>query len=316
MKISILMLSVALIILFIGTVNAAGYGNSNVSLSQNIINISQGGSASIGFKISLVSGSTWGTSLSITPLNSYITFSPNPPTNDPPYSGDIIIKVASNTPIGKYKFNVSAIGDDPSVSAVNLIVYVSKATSNTTKIVTPITTTTKPTNYFSVIFAIFIVEIAALLGLFYILKAKFSYYSKFMMIVSVIISLASALYLLIFDSLLRTAGMVHYDILIVFFIGTIALTYFIFTSKKNKYKTQILLGALSALFVLAMFLDAFLGLPLTSISGSTSYSLNYLFGFGSPSTNSTFSISLAFSLLLLSVTITAITSLLLYPKKR
>ena len=64
--------------------------------------------------------------------------------------------------------------------------------------------------------------------------------------------------------------------------------------------------------MLAMFLDAILGLPLTQVSGSMSYGFNYLFGFGAANTGSLYGTSFAFSLLLISVEITSVLSIFLY----
>ena len=141
------------------------------------------------------------------------------------------------------------------------------------------------------------------------MKKKFVKAANLAMLVSVVLSLAAAAYLLIYDSLLRNSGMLHYDILIVFFILTVVLAYLIYANKKMHKTALLVLGGLSALFVLAMFLDAILGLPLTSVSGSLSYGFNYLFGFGAPGTLSLYGVSFAFTVLLLSVTVTSILSL-------
>ena len=317
---SLIFLAVFSAILLVGVVYAAGYGTSKISLTQYSVNISQGGTATVGFTVSLATGSTWGTNVNVAPSNSYITLSPTPSYGDPSYSGDIAISVEGNTPPGEYTFNISATGDDPSTSPVSLIVYVSKASSVSPVVTTPPTTTTSttsaPANYFDYIVVVFIIIVIALLASIYALKKKFEKTSRVTMLVSIVISLASALYLLIYDSLLRTAGMLHYDILIVFFIGTLILSYLAYMNKKSRRTAELILGSLSLLFVIAMFLDALLGLPLTSVSSSMSYSINYLFGFGSAGTGSTFGISLVFSLLLLSVTVTGILALYSYLYKK
>jgi len=308
-----IIISFVLLVFVLGSVHAAGIGTSKVTLTQSSVNISQGSSANIGFTITLVSGTKWGTSLAESPSNNYITFSPSLSDQDPSYSGTLTVNVAKNTPPGTYTFNVSATGDDPSTSSVQLTVYVSKVNTTTPISVTPPTTTTaKPVNYFDYVGFIFIVIIAVILGLGFSMKKKFIKAANYTMLVSIVLSLIAAVYLLIYDSLLRNSGMLHYDILIVFFVLTIILAYLVYANKKMHRNALLVLGSLSALFVLAMFLDAILGLPLTSISGSLSYGFNYLFGFGAAGTASSYSISFAFSLLLLSVTATSLLSLLQY----
>ncbi|MCW1294116.1 MAG: hypothetical protein QXJ12_01740 [Candidatus Parvarchaeota archaeon] len=316
---SLIFIAVFSVILMIGVVHAVGYGTSKISLSQSSVNISQGGSASVTFTDSLTSGTYWGTNINIAPSSGYITLSASPSNGEPnpAFSGTITVTAAADTPPGVYTFNISATGDDPSSSPATLTVYVSKSNS-TAPIVTPAppVTSTATVNYFDYILVIFLIVIAALVAAAYSMKKRFERTARIGSLISIIVSLASALYLLIYDSLLRTSGMLHYDILIVFFIGTVILAYLMFYSKRSQRTAELLLGSLSALFVLAMFADALLGLPLTSVAGSTAYGINYLFGFGSPGTFSVFGISLAFSLLLLSTTATSILTLFLCLKKK
>lgn len=314
LALSVLFITVFAVLLF-NSVHATGIGTSKVTLTQSYINVSGGSSANIGFTITLVNGTKWGTSLAESPLSSYITFSPSASNQDPTYSGTLTINVAKDTPPGKYTFNISATGDDPSTSPVQLTIYVSNSTTSTTtppSVTPPSTTTAKPTNYFAYVGGIFLAILVILLAVAFAMKKKFIKAAKIIMLVSVVISLAAAAYLLIYDTLLRTAGMLHYDILIVFFILTIILSYLVYGNKKMEKKAALILGILSALFVLAMFLDAILGLPLTSISGSTAYGVNYLFGFGAAGTSSIYGISLAFSILLIAVMVTAVINLFKY----
>jgi hypothetical protein len=312
----IILTSIAFIFLLVfalNAVHAVGYGYSKVTLTQYSVNISQSSSINIGFTISLFNGSYWGTSLAESPSNSYITFTPSTLNQDPTYSGTLTISVAKGTPVGTYKFNISATGDDPSVSPVQLTVNVVNSTSSTPPSVTPpVVSTPKPINYFDYVGSIFLAVIVILFGLELSMKKKFAKAANYTLLGSVILSLVAAIYLLAYDSLLRISGMLHYDILIVFFILTIILTYLIYGNKKMHRNALLILGSLSALFVFAMFLDAILGLPLTQISGSLSYGFNYLFGFGAAGTYSSYGISFAFSLLLLSVTATSMLSLFSY----
>lgn len=310
---SLIFLAVFSAILAIGVVHAAGYGTSKITLNPSSINISQGGSTSIAFTVSLTSGSYWGTNVNIAPSSGYVKLSASPSYADPTFSGTITVIAATDTPPGAYTFSVSATGDDPSSSPATLTVYVSKSNS-TSPVVTPAPPVTKTVtaNYFDYVLAAFLIVIAVLAAAAYSMKERFKGTARAGSALSIIISLASAMYLLIYDSLLRTSGILHYDILIIFFIVTAILAYLMFYSKGYRRTAELLLGSLSALFVFTMFADAFLGLPLTSVSGSTAYSINYLFGFGSPGTFSLFGVSLAFSVLLLSVTVTAMLALFSY----
>lgn len=302
---------ISLLLFTAGAVNAVGYGTSKVSLSQYSVNVSQGSSYLIGFTITLVNGSYWGTSLAESPSNSYITFSPSVSNSDPTYSGTLKISVAKNAPVSTYAFNMSAVGDDPSTSPVQLTINVLNATGSTSPSVTsPVTAASKPVNYFDYIGGIFLAVIVIILGLRLSMKRKFVKTANYTMMGSIVLSLIAAIYLLAYDSLLRISGMLHYDILIVFFVLTMIFAYLIYGDKKARRNALLALGSLSALFVLAMFLDAILGLPLTGVSGSLSSGFDYLFGFGAAGTYSLFGTSLAFSLLLISVTATALLSLL------
>ncbi len=302
------------LLFLLSSVHASGIGTSSVTLSSYSVNVTQGSSNTVSFTITLVSGTKWGTSLAESPSSSYISFSPSASNQDPTYSGTLTISAAKNTPVGKYTFNISATGDDPSASPVQFTVNVLNSTTTSTppSVAPPSSTTPKPVNYFDYVGGLFLAILVILLALAFSMKRKFIKYGRMVMLGSIVISLAAAVYLLIYDTLLRTSGMLHYDILIVFFILTIILAYLIYQNKKMARNAALILGSLSALFVLAMFLDALLGLPLTSISGSTSYGVNYLFGFGTAGTYSSYGISFAFSILLISVMATAVLSIFSY----
>lgn len=298
-----------LVVFAFSSVYASGIGTSNVTLTQYSVNVTSASPSNIGFTISLINGTPWGTSLSVNPVSSYISFSTSKSNSDPTYSGTLTVSAAANTPVGRYVFNVSAIGDDPSASPVQLVVNVLNSTNSSFINPGGPVLVSKSSNYFGYIGGIFVAVVAILLGLEFLMREKFVKTRKYVMLGSIVLSLASAAYLLAYDTLLRTSGMLHYDILIGFFILTIVLAYLIYMNKAMQKKAELILGMLSALFVLAMFLDAILGLPLTSVSGSLSYGFNYLFGFGSAGTHSLYGTSLAFSLLLLSTTATSILSL-------
>ncbi len=126
-----------------------GYGTSSISLSQANITIVQGGSGSVSYNVNLASGSTWGTTLSVTNLSNLtpagISIVLSKTYADPSYSGTATILVNSSTAPGKYNIAFIASGDDPSSSPTILALTVTaKATSTTPPSNTIPATTTSP----------------------------------------------------------------------------------------------------------------------------------------------------------------------------
>lgn len=114
-----------------------GYGTSTVSFANSSVSIMQGGTANVTFTITLATGSTWGTTASITDsaqLSSEgIAASAKPSYGDPTYSGTVSISVSSSTAPGTYNITLAATGDDPSASPASLAVIVAqRPTANTT----------------------------------------------------------------------------------------------------------------------------------------------------------------------------------------
>ena len=160
--------------------------------------------------------------------------------------------------------------------------------------------------------AIALILVLAFLGGKY--NRKFVTTGRKAAIISTIISLAAALYLILEDSFLREAAPLHWGILIVFFVGTIILSYLTYGSKKQKAKNlyTLILGLLTTLFVIAMLIDVVFGLPLSSAYNSSAYyGANYLLGFGEYAL-STIAVSTAFTLLLLSAIATAMINIFCY----
>ncbi|MCW1302632.1 MAG: hypothetical protein QXX36_03330 [Candidatus Rehaiarchaeum fermentans] len=336
-KYFLIFLPVLVILLFSIVYAANGIGTSSISLTSYSVNLTGGQSANIGFTISLASGNTWGTYINISPANSPISIIANPSEGDPTFSGNLIISVPKNITPGSYTFYISAYGDDPSISSVKLVVNVlnspsivsttSTSNSSTTSVnkTTPIssnsvTSTPKSSsstlsysvsNYFVYVGTIFAI-LVVLLIVFALTQKTFYDFSKYGLIISTAIALASSLYLLLFDTLLRNTAPLHYAILLAYFVLLIGLVYVIYKVKKQSKLSSLVLGIISALFVLGMFLDAILGLPFSSLSGTASAAFNYLFGFGAKGTSSSFGESLAFSLLLLSSASISIQSIFRY----
>ena len=121
-------LSILLLCLFAALVPsafAAGYGTSQVSLSQSSANISAGGNSSIGYIVQLTSGIKWGTTLSV--LNSAtlasegISVSLSNPVGEPPFSGTMLVTLSQSVHPGSYSIVLQANGDDPSPGATFLV---------------------------------------------------------------------------------------------------------------------------------------------------------------------------------------------------
>ncbi|MEM3841209.1 MAG: hypothetical protein QXN59_00735 [Candidatus Micrarchaeaceae archaeon] len=131
---------------------------------------------------------------------------------------------------------------------------------------------------------------------------------------SIAIELVSALYLLLFDRLLYSSGILHWFGLLIYILITIILALgiagYLRGSEKSYYK---LLGAISILAAILFILDAAFGLPFTKfdpgINISSGIGWSYLFGFGAKGTPSFFSTSLAFTILLIFSIVTGALSL-------
>ncbi|MCL5007511.1 MAG: hypothetical protein M1164_02420 [Candidatus Marsarchaeota archaeon] len=136
--------------------------------------------------------------------------------------------------------------------------------------------------------------------------------------ISLIIELVAAFYLLFFDKLLYSSGILHWIGLLLYIVITIVLALGIFGFLRGSIKTYSkLLGSINILAVILFILDAALGLPFTKfdpgINISSGIGWSYLFGFGASGTSSLFSTSFAFTVMLV---FSAITAILLFFKAR
>ncbi len=136
--------------------------------------------------------------------------------------------------------------------------------------------------------------------------------------ISLIIELVAAFYLLFFDKLLYSSGILHWVGLLLYIAITIVLALGVFGFLRGNIKTYSkLLGSINILAVVLFILDAALGLPFTKfdpgINISSGIGWSYLFGFGAPGTSSLFSTSFAFTIMLV---FSAITAILLFFRSR
>ncbi len=102
---------------------ASSIGSSTITISSSSITIPQGSSSTVGYKVSLSSGTTWGTSISAS-APSGITVSFSDPEGDPTFSGTATISVSSSISPGTYTVTFKATGDDPSTNSPSLTVNV------------------------------------------------------------------------------------------------------------------------------------------------------------------------------------------------
>ncbi len=127
-NISIFIALFAVLLYSIPSVYAFGYGTSAVSLSRTSISLNEGTSGTVGYKVSLATGNTWGTDLIIqnqSVLSSegiYVEASQS--AGDPPFSGNLTLNVSTSAKTGAYYISLGAIGDDPSSSNATLLVQV------------------------------------------------------------------------------------------------------------------------------------------------------------------------------------------------
>jgi hypothetical protein len=135
---------------------------------------------------------------------------------------------------------------------------------------------------------------------------------------ALLIELVAAFYLLFFDKLLYSSGILHWIGLLLYIAITIVLALGVFGFLAGSINTYSkLLGSINILAVILFILDAALGLPFTKfdpgINISSGIGWSYLFGFGAPGTSSLFSTSFAFTAMLV---FSAIAAILLLMKAR
>jgi cobalamin biosynthesis Mg chelatase CobN len=94
------------------------------------------------YTVNLASGSTWGTSISVSNAGSLagqgtsISFSN--PSADPPFSGTATITTSPTTPAGSYQIQLVATGDDPSSSTTTFTLTVNGKTTTIASTTIPV----------------------------------------------------------------------------------------------------------------------------------------------------------------------------------
>ncbi len=143
-----LVVFVALLFL-VPAVSAFGYGTSSISFTQSSGQLAAGGSMSVGYNVSLATGSTWGTTINIVnkaQLASHgitVTLSnPGGTQSNPPFNGTMTISVSSSTPNGQYNIILNATGDDPSTTNAAFALAIAVPASSSTTTVTGAASTT------------------------------------------------------------------------------------------------------------------------------------------------------------------------------
>jgi hypothetical protein len=302
-----------------------GYGSSGTSqviVNETNVTLPPGGSITLSFEVKLVSGTTWGTQVQVSTSSSYVSASASPSSGDPTFSGTLTIKVSPSAPPGTYEVNVSATGDDPS-EAPAVIYVVVESTTTTTSTSTPTTTTTSTTTATPVstttsqlpstvtttvtttttttvssgvgaaplaaFIAVVIISVALVVGLGALGVRRAGP-------AVAIATVVPSAYLLAYDGALRTMAPLHYYLLAAYaafnvVVGAAALL-------RPVKPLHVAIAAISGLMVLAMILDAVLGLPLSSVHLSAIGAIDYFFGMGAAPLSS-LGITLSFTSLML-----------------
>ena len=164
---------------------------------------------------------------------------------------------------------------------------------------------------YALLFAVIAVVVGFVLVKYFAKNKKLSVRkgaSRSVLTYSLLITILSALYLLMFDKQIQSYGAIHWAGLLFFTtINIILLIMYLFYEKQNNY----IISIWSILGIIVIVLDAALALPLSqySFGVGSSGGLKYLFGFGAAGTSSTFAISLAVTLLLISLIVSFLYSI-------
>ncbi len=150
-----ILLSLLLPFLLAGSFAAQyGYGTSSISLNPSAGSVAAGSSASTAYTVSLATGNTWGTTLSVqdsAALSSDgITVSISNPSGEPPFSGTATISTSASTAAGSYNVTFVATEDDPSSSPSTYTLRVTSQASTSTATTTGSSTSqssSAPTSY-------------------------------------------------------------------------------------------------------------------------------------------------------------------------
>lgn len=125
--------------------------------------------------------------------------------------------------------------------------------------------------------------------------------------ISFIIEFAAGMYLLLFDPLMKSLGILHWTILLAYLavLSFFSIGYLLSRSRKS----VLVVGIFALLMFIAMLADGALGLPLSAAHHAGS-AWSYLLGFGAA--GSSVGTSTAFALMLIFAIITAVLSFFAY----
>jgi hypothetical protein len=138
MRARLYLIAMLVLVLAVPSLTYAASGTSKILLNSTSISIQQGSSGQVPYSVSIISGTTWGTTLVIenqAQLQSEgISVSASNPSGDPTFSGTLHISVAQSTTPGNYYIVLAATGDVPSVNNATISVdvtgqYVQPSTS-------------------------------------------------------------------------------------------------------------------------------------------------------------------------------------------
>ncbi len=274
-------------------------GTSAITLSKTSVSLSGLNQTTVGYSVALHNGTSGATTLEYSGQgNLIVSFST--PSGSPPFSGTMTIKGTSSATSGTYDITVYATGTDPSMAKVTVDISYTASPSSSTSSITPY----------------ILGSIVIILGIIGLILAYTIFGNRAEKVRGGALAASSiiSIYLILFDSTLRTVAPDHFYGLIAFLVLSIVGFVVAIRGKSlQKYANGALFSG-SILFGILMVSDVFLGLPLSKSSGiSAAIGWDYLFGFGITSA-SFLSVSLAFSLLFISVMTLAGSSLKILKK--
>jgi hypothetical protein len=139
MKAKSMAMLVAFSVMLLSSVSfASGIGTAKITFSASNISVVPGGSGTVNYNVSLVSGSPWGTSTNVVNAANLskegISVSLSKTYADPNYAGVMTVKVSSTAAAGSYAIMLNTTGDDPSLANSLFTVYVKPSAVNTTTV--------------------------------------------------------------------------------------------------------------------------------------------------------------------------------------
>ena len=281
-----------------GFVFGYGLGTSRITLQEYNASIAPIGNLQIGYNISMVNGSIWGTTLNIVNAAQLsaegISINITNNGRSPPFSGFLEITM-NNAKAGKYSIQINATGDDPSISNALLDLLVTNKTgsvsqttnsSGTTNPGGPVATgeypgpLTRKTNSSGTTIAYVIVGLLLfIVPILIVMTIKSLGRGGAIIRVSLFIEIIAGAYLIFFDQYLRDLGSLHWYLLIVY---TLLNLFFLIEYGKRKklgvLRMKYLMAIIPAIMALMILIDAAFDMPLSQAAGTNGWA--YLFGFG------------------------------------